>query len=187
MSEQPPDPPLYDALETLAKAQTPAELAAAHRTLRTSVKAKRMRAAKGLGRLATVYQEAMVIIDAQKASGVPFLERIRGLEEVLRAAWPKTRVWQFTCDRCADTGLVMAVCRRGDRCDGRSTRIDRADQPAGKYLRLCAKHPDSEYEHEYGTACFCALGARFRDKPKPKAEDFTAATQSKSMTKLGRK
>lgn len=130
--------------------------------------------------------DALRFMDEQKAAGVPLHERVKGLDGVLRSAWPQQRAWQYLCDRCDDTGLVMAVCRRGARCDGISTRTDHRGETPGKYQRLCAKHPESDYEHEYGTPCWCAAGAKFRDKPRPTPDDFKAAGKSKPMTPLGR-
>jgi len=174
----PPETPVTDALDQLAHAQTPAELAAAHRAVSTAVRATRRRKAKTFGRLASAYGEALEILDAQRAAGVPFEERIKGLEGLLRGVWPQTRPWHYACEACADTGLVLSVCRAGARCPGMSTRDGKA------YRRLCASDPESAYTHDFGRPCSCATGARFREKAKPTPEDFTAAGK---MTRVGRR
>jgi hypothetical protein len=153
--------------------------------LRKSVKRKRKDAHKSEGKLAAAFREAMQMIDAQKAEGVPFAQRIQGLEAVLRQVWPQTRAWHYTCDACNDSGLVMRVCQRGARCNGISTRIDGPGGTPGKYRRLCAIDPLSDYEHEYGTPCFCERGRRFRDAPKAGPDDFKDAGKSKP-TRIGR-
>lgn len=153
--------------------------------LKKRVKKARKDAKKTEGKLATAFVDAIKILDAQKVAGVPFLERIKGLEGVLRAVWPQTREWHYGCTACHDSGLVMHVCKAGARCDGISTRIDSPGARPGKYRRLCAQDPQSTYEHEYGTPCFCDRGRRFREVPKLGAEDFTAAGKSKP-TRVGR-
>lgn len=172
--------PVTDAIDMLAGARTPSELAASHRSLLHSVRAARRKLAPHLGRLARAYTEAMDIMDTQRDAGVPFEERVKGLDGVLRQFWPQGRVWHYLCDRCDDTGLVMRVCRRGARCNGISTRTDGG-------MRMCAKDPDGEHEHDYGTACVCDKGLRFRQRPKPGPEDFTAAGQSKDFKRAGRR
>jgi len=181
MTDEPtdsPETPVTDAVDQLAQAQTPAELAAAHRAVTTAVRATRKAKTRAFGRLASAYGEALEILDAQRAAGVPFEERIQGLEEILRGVWPQTRPWHYLCPACSDTGLVLSVCRAGARCPGISTRDGKA------YRRLCATEPESAYEHAYGWPCACATGARFREKAKPTPEDFTAAGK---MTRVGRR
>lgn len=152
--------------------------------LKKSVKRKRREAHKAEGKLAAGFAEAMQIMDAQKAAGVPFAERVKGLEGVLRALWPHTREWHYLCHVCRDSGLAMHVCKKGARCDGISTRIDGPHGTPGKYRRLCAQDPQLDYTHEYGTPCSCEQGARFR-AAAPKAEDFSSAGKSKP-TRIGR-
>ncbi len=151
----------------------------AHRLLRAALP-------KSESVLVQTYWAAMAQWDTQKADGVALADRVAGLSKTLRACWPFTREWKELCGNCSDTGLVMAVCRRGARCDGISMRIDSAHDRPSKYQRLCARHPESEYEHDYGTPCWCPLGARFREKAKPAAEDFAQAGKLKPMTRWGR-
>lgn len=152
------------AVETLAAAKTATDLASAHRTARQAV--SRARKAAGLGKLATAYTEAMQIMDAQKAAGVPFDERIKGLEQVLRAFWPHTREWHSLCVQCEDYGLVFHQCP-GDQ--------------------TCGRRAKPHLPHLYGMPCFCEKGRQFRDKPKPTGEDFAAAGKAKKgFSKVGR-
>jgi len=133
---------------------------------------------EGTGRLARLYREALQYMDAQKAAGVPFLDRIKGLDQVLRSAWPQGREWHYLCEQCNDTGLVVSVCRKGARCNGISTRTDSPGQQPGKYRRLCALNPNSDYEHDYSAPCWCAAGGRWRQKP-PSTDDGTNVGKSK--------
>lgn len=158
---------------------------AAHEALRSAVSGKRKADRKTWGPLARAFGDAMQIMDRQKADGVPFIERLKGLDGVLRQFWPFTREWKYVCRECDDTGLVMLTCRRGSRCDGISTRTDGPFQQPGKYQRFCAKDPDGDYEHDYGRACYCSLGARFRQPPKPSPDDFQSAGRRK-FTRIGR-
>lgn len=124
-----------------------------------------MKSKEPLGNLANTYREAVKILDAQKAAGVPLLERLKGLESVLREAWPQTREWHYLCSVCGDVGLDM------QRCSGDAT---------------CGR-PRAHLKHDYGKPCWCPKGARFKDKPKPEPEDFAAAGKSKPMTRIGRR
>lgn len=151
----------------------------AHKLLQKAVPGIRRKAHQAEGRLAAAFLAAMDIVDQRAADGVPAPERYQGLEGVMRDAWPQVREWKYLCDRCDDTGLVMALCREGARCDGISTLTD------PKKARLCTKDPTGTYQHTYGTPCWCAKGDRFRNKPRPSAEDFTAAGKSKP-TRFGR-
>jgi hypothetical protein len=162
-----------------------AELAV--KELRAHVRRKRRTVQATDGKLVRAYIAAMDRYDAQKAAGVPFAERVQDLEEFVRAEWPFTRTWMTICAQCGDTGLVMATCRRGARCRGISTRTDSPGKQPGKYQRLCARDPDSDYEHTYGIPCACPKGTRFTTAPKPAAEDFVSAGKSKPMTRLGRR
>lgn len=129
--------------------------------------------------LAATFREAMRLWDAMKADGVSEPIRFAMLTKTLRAAWPFVRAWHYRCEACRDTGLVVAVCRRGSRCDGQSTRTGAR--------RLCATHPESEYAHDYAIPCVCAPGAKFRRALQPPtAADFTHATKQRQPTRVGR-
>ena len=114
--------------------------------------------------LGKTFVAAMELWDGQKANGVTIEDRLICLERTLRAAWPQTREWKFLCQNCRDYGLVIEQCA-GDATCGR----DRPHLP-----------------HDYGTPCWCSAGQRFRERPKPSPEDFTAAGQSKP-TRIGRR
>ncbi len=141
-------------------------LKTAHQQLRKAVPGLRLKARKDEGKLAAAFREAMQIMDAQKAEGVPFTERVKGLDAVLRGVWPFTREWKYVCTQCDDYGLVIGECA-GDATCGRH-RL---------HLR-----------HSFGTPCWCSLGERFKTH-KPSADDFTAAGKSKPRpgpTRIGR-
>jgi hypothetical protein len=116
------------------------------------------------GHLAQVFLTAMHIWDSDKALGVPRDARLHALEATLRQAWPQVREWKFLCPQCDDLGLEIRDCV-GDATCGR---------------------PKAHLAHTFGRPCWCALGTRFKDKPKPTAEDFTAAGRAKPMTRVGR-
>jgi len=119
------------------------------------------------GRLAQVFQEAMKLWDTLRTNGATFEERAAGLELVLRKHWPFTREWKYLCAGCDDTGLVMEQCP-GDSSCGR---------------------PRAHGPHAFGQACWCSLGARFRDVARPGPEDFAQAGKAKprgGFKRLGR-
>lgn len=125
------------------------------------------------GNLAQTFTIAMRQWDTQKADGVTVFERLRGLEASLRAAWPqgRERPWQALCADCDDYGLVMA------RCPGDVT---------------CGPNPGTSHPrrphmpHDFGSACHCPKGDRFREKPAPTPDDFTAAGKTTKLQRLGR-
>ncbi len=184
--EQPPEqPPIESAVQQLANAATMPELLDAHREIRRRIRAARRKQSQQWGPLATAYGEMMAICDQMKTDGVSREDRAKGIEATLRQMWPFTREWKYLCNECNDTGLVMRICRDGARCDGTSTRADSSFQPAGKFQRLCTMQ--QSYEHEYGTPCFCSLGARFREKPKHDPADFSDAGRTSKPTRIGRR
>jgi hypothetical protein len=93
---------------------------------------------------------------AARADGVSRDDAVRGLDEELRGAWPKS-VSKFNpnCDACADTGWREVLCWDSHRC-GRET---------------CAKNP--ERQHFYVVICDCPKGDRFR-KQEANHEDAIA-------------
>lgn len=115
--------------------------------------------------LAQAYRECLPILDQMKAGGVPFLERIKGLEAVLRQFWPFTREWHFLCARCLDYGLEISECP-GDATCGR----------AGK----------PHLAHEFGTPCWCDAGRKFKAKQFTEATAVEAAARVKKPTRFGR-
>jgi hypothetical protein len=155
---------IYDELEALSKAHGPAALGAAFRALQGAVRRERRDDKAGV--LARTFRAAMVIWDAQKAEGVSKAERVAGLEKTLRVAWPQTREWKYLCGECRDTGLVIRECDGDPQCG-------------------CSKKHQPHLPHEYGTACWCSLGAKFR-KPKPEPEDYAQAGRTQKMSRVGR-
>lgn len=110
--------------------------------------------------LAATYVEALRIWDAQKEQGVSREERLSGLEQTLKSAWPQTREWKYLCRECSDYGLVMSTCP-GDATCGRN----HTHQP-----------------HEFGRPCWCSNGAKFRATPETPA----AEKPVRKPTKMGR-
>lgn len=156
--------PIEQALDALSQAHGPVALAAAFRSLQGSIRQRRQAAQTEHGPLAQTYAAAMALWDGQKADGVTREDRLICLEKALRCAWPQVRAWKDLCQTCRDYGLKMVPCA-GDATCGRT-------------------HP--HLPHEFGTACWCPAGEKFRAKPKPTAEDFTAAGQS-NLTRVGRR
>ncbi len=140
--------------------------------------------------LGKIVMEAVAYREKLKADGVESCDLDAGIEAVLRARWPKpwdrTAPWRYLCEECGDTGLVMLQCKPGRRCNGISTRTDGPGEKPGKYTRLCVG--SASYEHDYGVACSCAKGERFRPRQTGPDEDFTSATKNKPrpMSKWGR-
>lgn len=145
----------------------------AHNALRRAVGPKRREAKHVEGPLAKAFREAMAIWDAMKADGMSLSDRCKGLEAVLRQVWPFTREWHTLCPQCNDYGLQMAVCP-GDATCGDNPATHRPRRP--------------HLAHDYGRPCYCELGRRFREAPKPGPDDFTQAGKSKSrsFSRMGR-
>jgi hypothetical protein len=154
---------LEPVLERLAQAAGVQQAIEAHQQARGIIRSDRKRAHRETGHLAKCFAAAMQIWADQRAAGVSFRDRLVGLTQTLRAAWPQTREWKYLCQQCDDYGLVMRACP-GDTTCGRH-------------------HP--HLPHEFGTPCWCDHGRRHRERQKPSAEDFTAAGKSRP-TKLGR-
>jgi hypothetical protein len=184
MSDESPDD-IEAALKRLAETHGAEALAAEFARLQGLVRRKRRESASGP--LATAIREALRLRDKMKADGVAPDDIAAGLERLVRDVWPKTREWHYICDLCNDTGLRMYVCQRGQRCNGISTRIDNPRDTPGKYRRLCAMHPDSDYSHDYGEPCICARGDRFKRVSKPERDDLGDAARKPSQpSRFGR-
>lgn len=141
-------------------------LRAAHQELRRAVPGARRKAAKDEGPLATAFREAMRAWDQQKAGGVSFTDRLKGLDGLIRQVWPFTREWKYVCTSCDDLGAVWSDCS-GDATCGRRNR---------------------HLPHTFVSPCWCGLGVKFQDAPKASTDDFTAAGKSRSrtMSRMGR-
>ena len=155
------------ALETLSAAHGPAALAGAFHALRRAV--KQARRDPEAGRLSGAVQEALAMRGQMKAAGATGADLDRGLEAVLRDAWPKphgrTEPWHDVCSNCRDYGLVMAQCQ-GDVTCGR---------------------PRVHGPHDYGVPCWCAKGTRFTKKAPSESDAMDrAAKPTRPMGRFGR-
>lgn len=135
----------------------------AHDLTRKLVLIKRKAAHQAEGKLAAAYREIMALWDKQRAEGVPFTERLKGLSNVFRDLWPQGRTWHYLCDDCNDVGLKITDCPGNSTC-GRS----KAHLP-----------------HDFGTPCWCAKGERFKI-PVKAASDYAQAGRTTKPTRIGR-
>lgn len=86
---------------------------------------------------------------------------IKGIEEVLRDAWPKaTSKFGPTCQACCDTGWETRTCWHEQRCQRRTCN---------------EAHP--AFEHTYAIHCSCDAGDRMRTR---------VIEQEDAITKSGR-
>jgi hypothetical protein len=125
----------------------------------SSVTFKRREAHRQEGALAQTFRVAMQVWDAQVADGISRADRIHGLTQTLRAAWPQTRAWRFYCDQCDDRGLVMA------ECPGRAS---------------CGRQ-NEHLPHDYGRPCSCQAGNRFK-RPEASPDDYAQAGKTKKKS-----
>jgi hypothetical protein len=117
---------------------------------------------------------ALALYLKARGEGVSREDGIRGLEEELRAAWPKgVSKFKPACEDCEDTGFIDRVCWERMRC-GRE---------------VCAKNPDRQ--HGYVDICHCPNGEKKRGRRAFTPDDaITAAgrTQKKrgGFARVGR-
>ena len=147
------------------------DVRAEHRANRLMIVASRQQEKQTAGPLARAFKEVMTIWDRWRANGdvVSEAERVKGLEAVLRDAWPngRTEDWTYFCSACDDYGLVIQECP-GDATCG---------------------HVRKHRPHNYGTPCWCPRGKQFRPKAKATPEDFTSAGRTqkpRGMDRVGR-
>ena len=102
-----------------------------------------------------------------RAAGVSREDGIKGIEEELRGAWPKS-VSKFkpTCDNCEDTGWVERTCWDRHRCS----------------RQVCARNP--ERTHAFVEQCHCEKGSA-RVKRTYTPEDAIAAAGRTARKKTG--
>jgi hypothetical protein len=131
----------------------------AHDALRKTARAhRRAFAASPLSAFVTAMRAAMDEYRTFRREGVSRDDACRGLEAVLRDAWPhQASKFDDACPDCADTGWRERFCDQNLRC-GR---------------RRCALHP--EVEHAYVTSCSCPAGARLRQRPRVESDAVVAA------------
>lgn len=166
-------------LDRLSDAASASELAQAHRAATRAVLAERRRSTvRGTGELAKTIFAALDLRDQMKAKGASQEELDAYLERVIRVSWPHGRVWKYLCTTCDDTGRIVRVCWKGARCTGRST--------VQGHMRICAKDPSADYEHEYAEPCHCSLGARFRPKQRTVTDELTQLGKTSKPTRWGR-
>lgn len=101
---------------------------------------------------------AMSLYLRARRDGVSQEDGIRGLEEEIRAVWPKS-VSKFapTCGSCDDTGWTEHTCWERHRC-GR---------------KVCADNP--ERQHLFVEPCGCAAGDRMRKRVRTTDDQIAAA------------
>lgn len=97
-----------------------------------------------------------------RKDGVSRDDGIRGIEEELRAAWPKS-VSKFApnCQACEDTGWMERTCWDQQRCS----------------RKLCIDNP--ERQHLYVVPCHCAKGDRFRPRQFTPEDAIAVASRTK--------
>jgi hypothetical protein len=118
-------------------------LAQEHAQLRADARQQRREFAGSVeGKFAKVMWGAVSEYLQMRADGVAREDALKGLEDVVRAHWPRGRAreWKYLCDDCRDTGWEYRRCKPYARC-----------QP---------KHDDwdSEREHDYVVRCHCPKG-----------------------------
>lgn len=135
-----------------------------HNELRREARQGRREFAKSTERkFARAMREAMTEYHRMREQGVSREDACRGLEAVIREAWPKA-LSKFgpMCQACEDTGWRETSCTHAMRC-GR---------------RWCST-ATPEWDHLYVVACDCANGERFKARLRS-AEDEIAAVGRQS-------
>ncbi len=112
-------------------------------------KARRAFASSPVSTFVRKMRDVIALYLRARSEGVSREDGIRGVEEELRAAWPKS-VSKFkpACDECDDTGWREMVCWDRQRC-GR---------------KVCAANP--EKQHGYVVPCECPSGDRMRSRTR---------------------
>lgn len=117
--------------------------------------------------LGDVITDALRYADELKAGGMTKAERDAALEQTIRQVWLKGREWHYLCGNCSDYGLEM------HQCPGDAT---------------CGRHHE-HLPHDYGRACWCQAGAKFRKRERTPEDLVDAAAKTsrpKAMTRAGR-
>jgi hypothetical protein len=116
---------------------------------------------------------AMDDYQKMRQEGVSRDDAVKGIEAVIRSAWPKA-VSKFSseCQACDDTGWHEQTCWSEQRC----TRKGCVDNPAR--------------EHQYVSACYCPKGDRFKPKQYAPEDEIAAVGRTqrkpKGFTRYGR-
>lgn len=143
-------------------------LTVAHRQLRQDVTASRRDFRRSpLGAFTTAMEAAMRDYHQARAQGVAQEDACRGLEAVLRDAWPlpPTR-FAPACDTCDDVGWRIRSCWHEQRC-GRP--------------RCARSHP--AHEHPYAVPCDCAAGDKFRRRSGDAAPEAAIIAAGRTQRK----
>jgi hypothetical protein len=120
------------------------------RAERKAVFAKRKDFTVAFGAFVRTMRDAMTAYLGMRAQGVEREDAVKGLETVIRDAWPKPETkYPPHCDLCEDTGYQEHRCRQYARCE----------RP-----RCSAKGED--WTHLYVRTCDCVKGQRFEPKAK---------------------
>jgi hypothetical protein len=116
-------------------------------------------------------QGAMADYRHARAAGLTREEAEKGIEAVLRDAWPKPpSKFRATCDACDDIGWREVLCWSERRCG----RI------------ICAR-ADSSHEHIYVVPCDCPKGEGKGQGPKVVVEDIASTMRETPKRKTFRR
>lgn len=118
--------------------------------------ARRQFARSSLGAFARAMLSAFGEYEQARREGVSRDDACRGLEAVLRDAWPhKPSKFAPACPDCDDTGWRERTCWDRQQC-GRE---------------LCARYP--ERQHTYVEPCSCSAGDRMKRKRFTPEDELT--------------
>jgi hypothetical protein len=132
----------------------PAETRAETREARKGRKAF----AANFGPFVRAMRDVMTAYHEARAQGVERADAAKGIEEVLRAHWPKqTTKFPPRCDDCDDLGWQELVCRLYVRCQ----------------RETCQRKGD-DWQHRYVVACSCPVGDQHRAQPQVEADAVVA-------------
>jgi hypothetical protein len=121
------------------------------RAERKAIYAKRKDFTALFGLFVRTMRDAMTAYLGMRAQGVEREDALKGLETVIRDAWPKP-VTKFgpKCETCADTGYEELVCRQWARCE-RAAPKD------------CDRRGET-FTHPYVVPCLCPSGDKLRKR-----------------------
>lgn len=137
---------------------------------RDAARARRGFASSQLGAFANAMSAAMTEYHRMREAGVSREDACKGLEAVIRDAWPKpTTKYPPACSDCDGTGWREMVCWAEQRC-GRRVCVDR--------------HPS--WEHRYVVSCHCLAGDRRRARPTMPEDALTAVGRMQTRKKTNR-
>lgn len=139
---------------------------------RSASAARKAFAASPLSRFVRKMREVMRDYLKARSEGVSREDAVKGIEEVLRAEWPK-RPSQFkTCDGCDNTGWRLTECSHRMRCNRYNCGI-----------------AEPSWAHDYVVPCECPKGDPFRRSGQPKYiapdDDLTSAGKTRGKKSRG--